>query len=96
MSTPTGEVMTTDTGLRATTTGSMVTHVTSQQQDTAYNPSTREAALPVEVHFADGRTEPSLLLLTPTEAEMHWAQVDAVVKERRAVEKAWKDETRCE
>lgn len=88
---PTG---TETTDIRTTTTRSTVTHISPQKRDMAYNVATEEAALAVTVHFADGRTEPSLLLLTPGQVEFCRIQVDAATKKRYMAEQGRKDEER--
>ncbi|MDF3291915.1 hypothetical protein [Streptomyces silvisoli] len=85
--------MTTDTTSARSTTSSTVTHVTPKKRDFGYNHATEHAALAVDLHFADGHTEPSVLILRPGQTELLWIQIDAAIKARaRALQAEGGDE----
>jgi hypothetical protein len=72
----------------STITGATITHVTVQKRDFAYNHSTGEAAIPVDLHFAGGHIEASLLILRPGDSERLWIQIDAAIDARGKANKA--------
>ncbi|SCK54896.1 hypothetical protein YWIDRAFT_08101, partial [Streptomyces sp. SceaMP-e96] len=43
----------------------MISHITIDQRDIAYDSRAQQAALSVTVHHRDGATEPSLLVMDP-------------------------------
>ncbi|WP_229880216.1 hypothetical protein, partial [Streptomyces echinoruber] len=60
------------------------THATPMQRDAIYDHRAQQAALPVTVHYEDGGTCDTLLVLTPGQVELYYAQLAKVIEAREA------------
>ncbi|WP_034088884.1 hypothetical protein [Streptacidiphilus albus] len=61
-----------------------ITHVSPRKRDVAYDPLAQQAALPVQVHYVDGTTVDTLLILAPGEVELFRTQADQAIAKRTA------------
>lgn len=69
----------------------MISHITIDQRDIAYDSRAQQAALSVTVHHRDGATEPSLLVMDPGQVELYAIQLgQAIAKRKSAQEAAWR------
>lgn len=59
-----------------------VTHVTPLRRDAVYDFRAQQAALPVTVHSEDGDSCETVLILTPAQVELFYAQFDRLIKAR--------------
>jgi hypothetical protein len=59
-----------------------VTHATPLKRDAAYDHRAQQAALPVTVHYEDGGTCETMLVLTPSQVELHYAQLGRLIGAR--------------
>ncbi|ELS54913.1 hypothetical protein [Streptomyces viridochromogenes] len=60
-----------------------VTHVTQMKRDAAYDHRAQQAALPVTVHYEDGGTCETMLVLTPAQVELYYSQLDKLIGARK-------------
>jgi hypothetical protein len=63
-----------------------VTHVTLMQRDAVYDARAQQAALAVTVHYEDGGTCESLLVLTPAQVELYHSQLGRMIKARESAQ----------
>ncbi|MEU3986778.1 hypothetical protein AB0F24_00110 [Streptomyces platensis] len=69
----------------------MISHITIDQRDIAYDTRAQQAALSVTVHHRDGATEPSLLVMDPGQVELYAIQLaQAIARRKAAQEAAWR------
>ncbi|OIK24353.1 hypothetical protein VT52_027800 [Streptomyces malaysiense] len=61
-----------------------VTHVTPLKQAAAYDHRARQAAVPVTVHYEDGDTCETMLVLTSTQVELYYMQFDQLIEAEEA------------
>ncbi|MGW3010923.1 hypothetical protein ACWC9R_19130 [Streptomyces sp. NPDC001219] len=61
----------------------MISHITIDQRDIAYDSRAQQAALSVTIHHRDGATEPSLLVMDPGQVELYAIQLDRAIAERK-------------
>lgn len=62
-----------------------ISHTSPQQgRDVLYDPRAQQAALPIQVHYADGTTADTLLVLTPAQVELFRLQADRAIAQRTA------------
>ncbi|MEU6330443.1 MULTISPECIES: hypothetical protein [unclassified Streptomyces] len=66
----------------------MISHVTIDQRDIAYDPRAQQAALSVTVHHRDGETEPSVLVMSPGQVELYAIQLEQAREKRKAAQEA--------
>lgn len=59
-----------------------VTHVTPQKRDVVYDHRAQQGALRVEVHYEDGGTTETLLVLTPDQLELYALQIGRIIEQR--------------
>lgn len=59
-----------------------VTHVTLLKRDVVYDHRAQQGALAVEVHYEDGGTAESLLVLTPDQVELYHCQTERLISHR--------------
>ncbi|GAA5613991.1 hypothetical protein [Streptomyces platensis] len=64
----------------------MISHVTINQRDIAYDARAQQAALSVTVHHRDGGTEPSLLVMDPGQVELYAIQLDQAIAKRKSAQ----------
>ncbi|MFF4604502.1 hypothetical protein ACFY12_17465 [Streptomyces sp. NPDC001339] len=62
----------------------MISHVTIDQRDIAYDPRAQQAALPVTIHDRDGATRPSVLVMDPGQMELYAIQLEQAIAKRQA------------
>ncbi|MFF4403436.1 hypothetical protein [Streptomyces sp. NPDC001404] len=67
-----------------------VSHVAPLRRDAAYDHLSKEAALPVEVHFHDSSTQPARLVLDPDQLASVLVQLEQADEMRR---RALKEDT---
>ncbi|MEU8824075.1 hypothetical protein [Streptomyces sp. NPDC048636] len=60
-----------------------VTLVTPQKRDVVYDRRAQHGALPVQVHYEDGGTSESLLVLTPDQLELYAYQIGRIIELRQ-------------
>ncbi|WP_194858937.1 hypothetical protein [Streptomyces sp. SUK 48] len=61
-----------------------VTHVTPLKRDAVYDHRARQAALPVTVHYEDGDTCETMLVLTAMQVELYYLQFDQLIEAAEA------------
>ncbi|WP_432155516.1 hypothetical protein [Streptomyces sp. bgisy153] len=61
-----------------------VTHATPMQRDVIYDHRAQQAALPMTVHYEDGGTCETLLILTPGQVEVYYAQLGKLIEARES------------
>ncbi|WP_328385251.1 hypothetical protein OHS81_14870 [Streptomyces sp. NBC_00400] len=66
----------------------MISHITIDQRDAAYDPRAQQAALSVTVHHRDGDTEPSVLVMDPGQVELYAIQLEQAMAKRKAAQEA--------
>lgn len=66
----------------------MISHVTIDQRDIAYDPRAQQAALAVTVHRRDGGTESSVLVMNPGQVELYAIQLEQAMEKRKATQEA--------
>ncbi|MFB9464589.1 hypothetical protein [Streptomyces cinereospinus] len=59
-----------------------VTHITPQKRDVMYDQRAEQGGLPITVHYEDGGTSESLLLLDPAQLELYAYQVGRILELR--------------
>ncbi|MFI2257469.1 hypothetical protein OHU45_15245 [Streptomyces tubercidicus] len=64
----------------------MISHITIDQRDIAYDSRAQQAALSVTVHHRDGATEPSLLVMDPGQVELYAIQLDQAIARRKTAQ----------
>ncbi|MGP8299870.1 hypothetical protein ACTPOK_18465 [Streptomyces inhibens] len=64
----------------------MISHITIDQQDVAYDPRAQQAALPVTIHHRDGALEPSVLVMDPGQVELYAIQLERAIAQRKAAQ----------
>ncbi|MEU8784324.1 hypothetical protein [Streptomyces sp. NPDC048637] len=64
----------------------MISHITIDQRDIAYDSRAQQAALSVTVHHRDGATEPSLLVMDPGQVELYAIQLDQAIAQRKSAQ----------
>ncbi|MGM9332121.1 MULTISPECIES: hypothetical protein [Streptomyces] len=57
-----------------------VTHVTPLKRDPVYDHRARQAAVPVTVHYEDGDTCETILVLTSMQVELYYLQFDQLIE----------------
>ncbi|MEU1312569.1 hypothetical protein ABZ419_27270 [Streptomyces cinnamoneus] len=60
-----------------------VSHAEPLKRDLVYDHRAAQAALPVRVHFRDGTSAETVLVLTPGQVELFHLQVEQVIGKRR-------------
>ncbi|NMO36224.1 hypothetical protein HG826_22155 [Streptomyces sp. GMY01] len=60
----------------------MVTQVTPVRRDAIYDHRAQQAALPVTVHYEDGGTCETVLVLTPAQVELYSIQFTQLIAAR--------------
>ncbi|MGW6413200.1 hypothetical protein ACWF95_39730 [Streptomyces vinaceus] len=58
------------------------TYVTPMRRDAVYDHRAQQSALPVLVHYDDGGTAESLLVLTPDQVELYAIQFERLISQR--------------
>ncbi|MFC9884510.1 hypothetical protein ACFVJW_33625 [Streptomyces libani] len=66
----------------------MSSHVTIDQRDLSYDARAQQAALPVTIHYRDGGTEPSVLVMTPGQVELYAIQLERAIALRKTAQEA--------
>ncbi|MFF3498244.1 hypothetical protein [Streptomyces sp. NPDC003247] len=67
-----------------------VTHVTPLRQDAIYDHRAQQAALPVTVHYEDGGSCETVLILTSSQVELYSLQFGRLIKARESArERTW-------
>ncbi|WP_406415060.1 hypothetical protein [Streptomyces sp. NBC_01614] len=61
-----------------------VTHVSPMQADAIYDHRAQQAALPVTVHYEDGGTCETVLVLTPAQVELYSIQFAQLIESRES------------
>ncbi|MEU6245106.1 hypothetical protein [Streptomyces sp. NPDC047024] len=61
-----------------------VTHVTPVKRDAVYDHRARQAAMPVTVHYEDGRVCETLLVLTAMQVDLYYTQFDQLIETKDA------------
>ncbi|MBQ0827845.1 hypothetical protein [Streptomyces tagetis] len=61
-----------------------VTHVTPMKRDAVYDHRAQQAALPATVHYEDGGTCESMLVLTPAQVELYYIQLGQLIEARES------------
>jgi hypothetical protein len=61
-----------------------VTHATPLKRDAAYDHRAQQAALPVTVHYEDGGTCETMLVLTPAQVELYYSQLGRLIEARES------------
>ncbi|MEU8684367.1 hypothetical protein [Streptomyces sp. NPDC048611] len=64
----------------------MISHITIDRRDIAYDSRAQQAALSVTVHHRDGATEPSLLVMDPGQVELYAIQLDQALAKRQSAQ----------
>ncbi|MFF8310880.1 hypothetical protein [Streptomyces lydicus] len=64
----------------------MVSHVTIDQRDVRYDPRAQQAALSVTLHYRDGATEPSVLVMNPGQIELYAIQLERAISQRESAQ----------
>ncbi|MFF3545930.1 hypothetical protein [Streptomyces platensis] len=64
----------------------MISHITIDRRDIAYDSRAQQAALSVTVHHRDGSTEPSLLVMDPGQVELYAIQLDQGLAKRKSAQ----------
>ncbi|GAA1911934.1 hypothetical protein GCM10009753_49760 [Streptantibioticus ferralitis] len=59
-----------------------VTHATPLQRDAVHDHRAQQAALGIELHRSNGRTTPSVLVLTPAQVELCAIQFEQLISKR--------------
>ncbi|MFF3762594.1 hypothetical protein ACFYYR_00640 [Streptomyces sp. NPDC001922] len=59
-----------------------VTHVTPMKRDAVYDHRAQQGALPVLVHYEDGNTSDSVLVMTPAQLEVYHLQLSRIIELR--------------
>lgn len=62
----------------------MISQVTIDKRDLAYDPRAQQAAVPVTIHHPDGVTEPSVLVMNPGQMELYAIQLEQAIAKRKA------------
>ncbi|WFB06425.1 hypothetical protein LRS74_04730 [Streptomyces sp. LX-29] len=63
-----------------------ITHVTPQKRDAIYNRRAKRGALPVTVHYEDGGSYESTLILTPDQVELYHIQFTQLIEAKSTLE----------
>ncbi|MFI1354917.1 hypothetical protein ACH4TV_15310 [Streptomyces sp. NPDC020898] len=63
-----------------------VTHATPMRRDAVYDPRAQQAGLAVTVHYEDGGSCESLLVLTPAQVELFHTQLERMIKARESAQ----------
>ena len=63
-----------------------ITHVTPMRRDAVYDPRAQQAGLAVTVHYEDGGSCESLLVLTPAQVELFHTQFERMIKARESAQ----------
>ena len=63
-----------------------VTHVTPMRRDAVYDRCAQQAGLAVTVHYEDGGSCESLLVLTPAQVELFHTQFEHMIKARESAQ----------
>lgn len=66
----------------------MISHITPDQRDITYDHRAEQAGLPVTVHYRDGRTEPTILVMVPGQVEVYAIQLEQAIAKRKAAREA--------
>ncbi|MFJ8668576.1 hypothetical protein [Streptomyces sp. NPDC093600] len=62
----------------------MITHATPARRDIRYDPTTERTTIAITLHHLDGTSEPSTLVLTPDEIQLHAIQLEQAGERREA------------
>ncbi|MFE9256031.1 hypothetical protein [Streptomyces sp. NPDC006879] len=65
-----------------------VTHITPMHRDALYDSRAQQGALRVSVHYEDGGTAESLLVLTPDQVELYACQFQRIIAQREQAKDA--------
>ncbi|MGW2560516.1 hypothetical protein ACWCXB_14960 [Streptomyces sp. NPDC001514] len=63
-----------------------VTHVTPMKRDAVYDHRAKQAAVPVTVHYEDGGSCETMLVLTPAQVEVYYAQLGRLIETRESAQ----------
>lgn len=65
----------------------MITHATPDRRDVRYDPATERTTIAITLHHLDGTTEPSTLVLTPDEVQLHTVQLEQAEDRRETAKR---------
>ncbi|MFF5586305.1 hypothetical protein [Streptomyces hygroscopicus] len=65
----------------------MISHVTIDRRDATYDHHAERAVLPVTVHYRDGRTERTRLVMDPGQVELYRLQLGRMIRTRAEARK---------
>ncbi|WP_413798896.1 hypothetical protein [Streptomyces iranensis] len=65
----------------------MISHITIDRRDATYDHHAEQAVLPVTVHYGDGRTKRTRLVMDPGQVELYHLQLGQLIDTRAEARK---------
>jgi len=65
----------------------VISHITIDRRDAVYNHHAEQTVMPVTVHYRDGRTERTRLVMDPGQVELYRIQLGRIIRTRAEARK---------